>query len=352
MLRLQIRHSYYKDGESREDYTLQPSAATADLFRRLGFLFRATPNGAVIYAEVRPDSDPAELRTAIGQDALQVTLLLYQQNPRLEQYTALPPHRPAATVFYTANLRSDVAESRFYLTDPSTGKRLGDAIELVTSPNLVLVIPSEAPKIMSFTNIFGKKWDPIPFQVTQHSAGSTELCLDLTRVAGLIDGRYTISDDRGNEHEIYYSRTPVGGSLLGIVELFSRTESLSLDGSDRVPAEYHFISGETVNPITYWLEFKALATVWRYRVTKRFAKAPTQLDTLSIAGNFLFTRTLQDQCAVFTSEGVIPLTEKPQQLELQRSGTTIQTLPDPVIGNSLQKGASTGSFVSEMNVYV
>jgi hypothetical protein len=181
----------------------------------------------------------------------------------------------------------------------------------------------------------------------------TEYRLDLAAIGRLAPGRYSIADDHGRTNPIYYDPGVDASRPAGIIEIFSRTEALTPDQSDRVPASYRFLSGEQLTGFdAYHLQLDALATTWRYVVTKKYTANPITLDQLAIDGPISFAKSVSGDRAVFTSDAVVRFSETPSGLKLKAGAQEVLDLPDPDERIVLGDGGGPGRFVSDMFVYV
>src|SRR5215471_13140581 len=70
LFRIQIRHTWYTDGATRDDFAVVPTPATAALLDDLGLRTRAYSDGVVVFGEVEPGSAPQKLRRSLGSASL------------------------------------------------------------------------------------------------------------------------------------------------------------------------------------------------------------------------------------------------------------------------------------------
>ena len=57
-----------------------------------------------------------------------------------------------------------------------------------------------------------------------------------------------------------------GRDAFAVIDIFSRTDRLTPDASDRVPVAYRFLSGDALTARTYTVGLPARATRWTYVV--------------------------------------------------------------------------------------
>jgi hypothetical protein len=157
----------------------------------------------------------------------------------------------------------------------------------------------------------------------------------------------------GGTSSIYYDRDLARSRPLGVIEIFTRTEGLTPDATDRVPASYRFVSGDTVIPVDYHLQFEPLATTWRYIVTKKYDNNGIALNQLLIGGPIAFTTAVAGSQAVFTSAAAVRLSAAPRAVKLlKQPNKEISDLPNPDLTTPLGSAVAVPNYVSDMFVYV
>ncbi len=366
LFKVRLRHSFYASGQSRDDFRLEPAAATGRLLARSGLIFRRLDDGFAVYAEVEPDLYPRRLLRPLGADGLRLTFLLVPANPHLWNISELPEYRPGASVFHFDNLRDDQAGGRLHLGDSVAGARVGEALQLVAGGvySHRFAAPAGAATI-TLTDLLGNAAATASFTLPDPGAGTSEYRFDLA-AAGLAPGRYTASDDLGGSAELYYDPETGAARPFGVVEIFSRTGHLTPGGNDLVPAAYRFLDGEELTGISdYHLQLDSRATTWRYHVFKKYSADGFQLDQLEITGDVFFTRTVDSERAVFTSTAAVPLAESRRPLALTATAAPpasppaleegedkLRDLPNPAASTPLAAAGSPPDFISEMYVYV
>lgn len=353
LVRVRLRHSFYTDGRSVGDFSVEPASATRTVLEQTGSIFRVLQDGFAVYAEVVPGSDPPVLLRPPGADPVRLVFLLSSVNSRFEQMTALPKHRPAGTVFHLTNLRQDNDQGRLYLGDRSANARIGPAVVLVTSALFTYPVAGPATGLtLSLADMFGNAPRPVPYDLSAATQAGSELRANLAAVPALSAGRYTLSDSAGGSVDLYYDPRLRGRNPVGLIELFGTTLPLTGNGPDLVPEDYRFVAGDKIKAKDYYVQFDRLQTVWRYNVIKRYDANAVPLDELSVDGPVAFTASVQVDRAVFTSSEPLALVEQPHDVQLKHAETLIRKLPNPTIGTSMKKTDAEGAFVSEVNVYI
>ncbi len=368
LVRVRLRHSFYASGQSRDDFSVEPAAATRRALEAQGLIFRRLDDGWAVYGEVVPDSTPPRLLRPLGAGGLQLRFLLLPVNPHLWTVTELPEYRPGAEVFYFDNLRDDPEDGRLLLGDGAAGARLGDPLPLITGGVYThrFAVPVRSAQV-DLADRFGSPAASASFVLDDPdpAAATSEYRFDLAE-AGLAPGRYTASDDQGGSAELYYDPEVFAGRPFGVVEIFSRTDVLTPDESELVPPAYRFLDGEELTGVTdYCLQLDSRSTTWRYQVFKQYSADGFALDQLEITGDVAFTRTVDAERAVFTSIAAVPLAESRQDLALAALDTPsasppdpedeedkIRDLPSPTAATPLAAEGSPPELISELYVYV
>jgi hypothetical protein len=257
-------------------------------------------------------------------------------------------------VFCFDNLREETDSGRKLLGDSVADARIGAAAQLVTRSMYTheFAAPVAAATIRVLDR-FGAQIESLEASSAQPPVPMSGYRIDLAAIPKLAPGRYTIADDRGGSSAIYYDPGLEPSRPAGVIEIYSRTEPITPDHSDRVPAVYRFLSGDTLTGFdSYHLQFEALATTWRYIVTKKYDNNGVDLSHLAIAGPLSFGMSVSGSRAVFTSSTTVRLSETTRGLQLKAGDKPIRDLPDPDQRTPLGRGAAPGSFVSDTFVYV
>lgn len=356
LFRVRLRHSFYASGRSRGDFLAAPAAATRRALARHGLIFRPLADGWAVYAEIEPDSSPERLLRPLGADGLRLTFLLLPANPHLWNISELPEYRPSRSVFYFNNLRDDQDGGRLYLGDSVAGERLGEALPLVAGGIYThrFAAPVEAASV-TLADLFGNPVATISFALPPGTSTS-EYRLDLTAAGRLAPGRYSASDDHGGSAVFYYDSEIFAGRPFGAVEIFSRTDTLTPDASDLVPAAYRYLDGDQLSGVDYSLQLERRSTTWRYHVVKKYSVDGFALEDLEITGDVAFDPpSVDSERAVFTSTAAVPLAESRRDLALTTTTSPpekIRDLPNPAAATPLAAEGSPPGFVSEIYVYV
>ena len=355
--RIQVRHGWYASGTTRDDFEVVPAPSTAAMLDELGLRVRLHPDGLTVFGEIEPDSAPPALRRPLGTSSLRMAFEVRGRNMPLLNITDLPARAPARTIFCFDNLREDIASGRKHLGDRPANARIGPAVTLVTSDvhSYTLGAPAASATI-TIRDRFGATAATVDARSPDQLTAQADHRLDLAGMPALRPGRYDITDDRGGAAKIYYDRGLAASRPLGVIEIFTRTDGLTPDATNRVPSSYRFISdaGDTLtDPALYVLQFEAVATTWRYLVTKKFTNNGIALNQLSIAGPVTFSGTVTGSNAVFTSTAPVRLSATPRGLKLRKQpAKDIRDLPDPTLTTPLGVVPAVPNFVSDMFVYV
>ena len=354
LFRIRVRHGWYANAETRGDFELAPTESTAALLDAVSLRTRRYPDGLTVFGEVEPDGNPPVLVQPLGSDALRFAFELRALNPALLNIAELPSFNPGRSVFCFDNLREEIDSGRKLLGDSVASARIGTPVHLVTggmyTHEFTAPVTSATIRVL---DRFGAQIASLDARSPQPSTLLTEYRIDLAAIPKLVPGRYTIADDHGGSAAIYYDSGLDASRPLGVIEIYSRTEPITPDNSNRVPAGYRFFSGNSLTSFdSYHLQFEALATTWRYIVTKKYDNNGITLDQLAIEGPLSFGKSVSGMRAVFTSDAEVRFSETQRGLQLKAGKKEIRDLPDPGETPVLGRGAGPGSFVSDTFVYV
>jgi hypothetical protein len=354
LFRIRVRHGWYPDEVPREDFAVVPTASTAALLTDLGVHTRMHADGVTAFCEVEPDTTPAEMRRPFGSSSFRFAFELRAQNPALLNITEAMTVRPSRTIFCFDNLRQDVDTGRTLLGDSVANQRIGPPVTLVTGSTFVHRLNAAATAAtLTVRNRFADVIATVEASSPDSAVPETDYRLDLAAIPALVPGRYQIADNTGGVSSIYFDPDLARSRPISIIEIFTRTEELTPDGTNRVPATYRFVSGDTVTSIDYYLQFQPLATTWRYIVTKKYDNNGIALDQLGVGGPIAFTTAISGSQAVFTSAAAVRLSAAPRAVTLlKQPDKQIRTLPNPGLTTPLGSVGAVPNFVSDMFVYV
>ncbi len=354
LVRVQLRHSFYKDGRSVRDFSLQPSPATLKVLQHYGVVFRQVADGFALYAQVESGDAPHRLMNSIGNDTLRLTFLLHTLNPYVLNISALPVFQPGRSAFYFNNLRDDQGDQRLHLGDSVMDARVGDSIEIVAGDVYThQFAPAVRSADITMTDMFGTVVHTESFQYSSTSDPTSTYRIPLQNIPKMVAGRYVVTDNHSGSQAMYYD--PEFGPLrpFGIVEIFNRTDRFTPANVDVVPNDYRFLDGDELTGVApYIIQFDARSTRWVYNVMKQYDTNSIPLQALTIVGDLAVTKDLQADRAVFTTNAAEALREIPRSMELHHNGAMIKKLPSPQVTTPLQEGASPNNYVSELFVYV
>jgi hypothetical protein len=324
-----LLHSYHADGKAHGDFVAAPLPDATRSLRGLGMVFRPSPTGFALYAEVIPDSDPPRLVRSTGTAPIRLAFSLRAANAHVTNYTKLVSYQPGQTVLSFDNVGGQMT--------------VGPAIDLETGG--VLVHRFGAPvtdAVVTVEDRFGS----IEHTVTVAApAGSqiTEHRIDLDRI-DITPGRHVLRDDAGTPARTFFWDPDLWGvGSIGVIELFAVTPE--------VPVPNRFLDGDVVTAKEFAIAFAARATTWRYLITNRHGQDGIDLNQVEVAP-LAFDRVVAGDEAVFTSQAKIPLAAKPTPMTLQHAGEELRSLPAPGPATVMAQGADSADLVSAMYVYI
>lgn len=354
LFQVRLRHTFYQKGVSLSDFRVKPTPATETLLQDRGLVFRHEPDHFAVYAEVAPDTEPGELKRAIGDENLCWRFLLEPLHPYLFNISQLDHYRVGRELFCFDNLRDDRADGRLYLGDSLAAARLGDPVALQGSETLHYRFQTAVSSAqLSLFDRFGNLLDSLQLQVPPGEGRTREFRYDLSGVPGMRAGRYRLQDDQGGELSFYYDPALFGGNVFAVIELFNRTDERTPDNSNRVPPAYRFLDGDQLTGLeAFTLQLERRNTRWRYIVSKKYDNNDVTLAQLAVTGPVSFDRADEAQRVVFTAQDPLPLAQTQQKITLAHNGTEIRGLPNPSLSSPLDGTAAEGIKYSDIYIYV
>jgi hypothetical protein len=341
LLRLEIRHNYYRNNRCR-DLVVRPSSATAALLRKWGVMCRWTDDGMVLLCETRNENGirvPARLPSG----PFKLVFLLTVTGAQFVNFTDLPLSKGGSV--YLNNL-SDNPSGDDLLLHPADHVSLGDRTDIRPLQfTLPLSDTGSSTKIKVTSDTGGVMMDEeIP-------AGSA--CCNIDLAAGG-EGIYFL-EVNGEKTPAFFALGIERGTVMGVVELFS---------DPRVPAAYRMLHDEgTLASPAYTVQFNSRATTWTYYIQGNDLGKYGKMSVGSIKSNVTFEGpeqvTLLDgkPAIAFYSADPIPLAERPELFfQLKKNGGTtngsvlVDALPAP--GANMIKPSGDGKIQSEVYVYL
>lgn len=351
LLRIRVRHRWYARGESRQDFSLLPTASTRALLAERAMKLHPEPDGLSVVVEVEPDANPAVLFRPWGTETVRLVFELGVSNRDLFNATELPSFDAGRSVFCLDNLSEHETEGRKVLGDSLAGTVFGPPSVLVTRGTFAhRLLQASSRATLVLKDRFGAVVATLPVTLPEPAI---DVRLDLSAVRGLPSGRYTLEDDQGGAVRLFYDADLESSRPLAVIELFNRTDALDPNRADRVPPSYRFVSEDTLTGLdAYYVEFAPRTTHWRYLVAKKYATNGIALDKLAILGPVAFSASGDDKLTVFRSAAPVALSETPRALELRHDGKRLQVLPEPSPATPVGREAGTGTPVSDVFVNV
>lgn len=362
LLEFQILHDYFADNRAVDSFRVVPTDDCARTLAQNQIILRPNANGLALYAEVKPDTDPAALYTDFGTATPVLRFWVAVQAPYLLSITDLPDYQPATQIFYFNNLSDQrgtpVAQGPLYLGDSAVDQAFGNAIALVKSSaghHKHHFSASTMAASFELKNVFG---DVVGEHQVSFAEAVQQYRINLDEVFALKPGRYTLSDNHGGRSEFYYAPTAINGAIFGVIEIYNTTTHLTADHSEKTPAAYRYISaGNTLNALApFTIQLTSRATTWRYIVNKKYINNGITLAELDVIDTESTTSFNKASGAagqvVFTAAAPISLREKRKAPELHRSSGKLLTLPIPAMTTALQQVPALAGYSSDMYVYI
>ncbi len=337
-----IEHTYYEDDAST-DFQVIPTEGTRKQLRNHGLLFRNTPSGFVVLAEVDETSAGGYVVRRPPERPTRYQFLLKQNTSDFLNYTDLPLNPSGRSIYYFHNLQSNAANGTRYLHPPNkvtrnqqitlkngiftTGSKVQESVRLVYD-DLSLEYKRK------IQDPAGKK---VQFDLTNYPNGRAELWADGTKKQTF----YTIN------------RRDMSG-IFGIVDLFHAAS---------VPSDYRFIAGnETLQKQSYTLSFGRRSTYWKYLLFDRSEKKLENPDIEGGGSSYSFSDvtpgSLDDHRKIFVSDQSIPLKEEGTDSFrlVEKNGGSKKTVLDPLPNpgpETLKRDENDHSkYYSEVYLYI
>jgi len=349
LFQLSVRHAFYSDGVSG-DFIVEPTPACQAMLSAFGLLSRPAADGFTLVAPLDPDEMAETLLRPLGDDTLVFRFVLRMKNRHVLTVTDVDLPELGQEVFYFNNLREDIDSGRNHLGDSVDDARVGAPILFVARTTYTHTFDTPVSSAtLTLTDLFGNVRETFSFA---YAETVETYKVDLGAVDGLTPGRYLL-DDGALQTAFYYDPGLFGHEVFGVIEIYNKTDTLTPDASDQVPAAYRFLVGNLLaDGGDYTLQFEARSTTWQYVVERKYSDINIDLALLAIAGAIPFTKTTDTDSATFESDSEVAFSEARQSLNLQHNSTTIRALPNPGMTHVLQEGDTPGSFLSRMYINV
>lgn len=344
-----LRHGYYDDGISR-DFSVQPSQGTCRRLRDHGMLFRTTPEGFLVLAEVR-QTDSGYKSVRRPQSPIRYRFLLLQKRPHFLNYTDLPFHRQGREIHYFNNLEEHTSDGISYLHP--TPLNASGAKVLSLEKGIYSFETAGSGERKSARLIFPDDGLAIDREANNQD-GQFRFQFNL---AGYPRGRARLEVE-GSTRDTFYS---TGGSELdgcfGIVELFH---------APAVPASYRFLQDDGgLIPRRFAIRFERRKIHWRYELVDRTGQ---DLDQPNVVEDFGGSeeKFFKDETPAsypsnrkrFVSEHAIPFREEGNaSITLTKRVNTenkavYDSLPNPSV-HALRKDESDETrYYAQVNLYI
>ena len=357
LFELEIRHTYYMEA-CAIDFDIIPTPECAELISRYGFVFRRSKCGFKVFAQVVPETNPAQLFNSPGDESLKFSFVMSLRNSYFGGVSEIASYHPSRQLFYFCNLYDDIEENNRFLGDHIDGARVGNPISVIKTHNLNYTFPNPV-NAASFTleDIFGNNYPlekqefsfPNPADMTtsfQHALGS---------VPGIKSGRFLMSDNQAGSQAFYYNPELYGKDVFGIIEIYTNTNDFTEPSNNLVPEPYRFIENDAISGKgKYYIGFEASQIKWMYVCRKNQENTGNgiSVDNLTVEGPVVFSKSGGDDIEERRILSDDPITATDQQVNviLKHNGIKIRDLPNPAMGSTLK--SENNEIFYELYIYV
>ncbi|MFT4924937.1 MAG: hypothetical protein ACI8WB_001027 [Phenylobacterium sp.] len=311
---LQLAHSAHALA-NKTLFELEPTAPCREVMTNLALVFYQNAQGFSVAAQVKNDTEPWQLLKPLTREQLTLSFVLFSANQHFYPDSFLPFDPPGQFVYCFDNLDGSTARTRSLTeTDGITV-----ALRLPMVSGGIVAERSSTPPQLSDAN---GQLVPLTTRLT-HSDGQYRIDL-----AGLVAGRYCLSDDRGSQDYYVCSAAFARRAPIAVIEVYLHRQ---------VDNDYQIIEyrqpwqpdtmtadiGQFISPKQWALHFGRFCYFWRYRIktSERLAAAAQVIQIQSSdehcvfePGFMVIDPTTKD--IVFTGTRSVSLTEDWPLLQL------------------------------------
>jgi len=326
------------------------------LLKHIRVLYRNSANGGTLFCPIS-SQDPDTLFIPIGDDNICMRFVLRLKNPYFLNFTDVSIQNIKNQAYYFDNLTDLEADSTLYLGDSIIGSPLTNTVTVIHGHSYTFEFDSAvASATIQLTDVFGNS-QSIDFS---NDVPVDSYSLDLQGFDNVTTGRYVLSDEHGNTHHIYFAPELVGGSIFGLIDIYTRTEAFSPTDTNEVPTNYRFINDDDELILSkenrvFAISFDNRPVYWRYIIQKQYDANPIEIEDLTMddVEGVSFSHTDEGDKRIFTSDTKIALTQTPKTVTLNADLVKLMDLPNPTQTTVLQKDdLESNDFYAEMHIMI
>ena len=327
-------HAFYKSGGC-SDIVVLPSADCNTLLRSLGLRFLPTEFGASLYGKV----NETDVMNKPLPEGTKFTFLLRLRNSLFKNFTDLNLLKPATSIYYFNNLKSNPSGSESVL-----------AADVAT-------------KVVSDTDL-------LPIRTNSFSFANSSTAVSQTGKLEFLDSGEVLDQTLENSNDLYNFSLDLNKATRGrarfLIDGLEKTTFLSLAADEvsdtfgvveiffkaGLPSENQFQDADNaIVSKNYSIPFANRSTKWRYVVTKKFNQSITGISVGKINGTAINFTTVAGPTPgrfIVTSNNKLPLTEEPIfgiKLTDENDKVLVASLPNPPLGLVKIEGNETFSDI-------
>ncbi|MFH0783124.1 MAG: hypothetical protein V2B20_14405 [Pseudomonadota bacterium] len=345
---------HYLQGESRDLFSITPTAASKKQLAGGSFLFKKTPDGFVVLCEVADGSGILRSRRPLPE-SVKLSFAVTSNDQYYLHYSALPLETPCGYIYHLSNLRNNQQDGKLLLTTDSVHPFLSVADRLSLKPQK-FTFSFSSTQALHEIEVFDELGIPLYSYSATVSGGVACCYVDLS---GYPPGRFSIRPAGMETSTFYASDELAGGNALAVLELH---------WSSMVSPPYRFILPDSsLSRKTYTVITNRRMTYWKYNVVLKY-RTDLVPDDLSIDypdPSIRFRRLpslIQDDgntVIPFISEQMLPQSSRPVRGITLKKGNggnggifEIHDLTNPPVYGLVPAGGDRSEAFSETYFYI
>ncbi|MEM9685320.1 MAG: hypothetical protein AAF934_00175 [Bacteroidota bacterium] len=264
ILNMTWSHSYYTNGNDvARDFTVTPTASTANLLKHHKFFFRETEQGFSLYCD---NVTLPQLPSILGNQTLHFCIKL--KNPGFMNFTDLVSRSGSKDIYYLQCVQSGGTQ----------------AIQAVPRYPPVFTYTFTAPQAAPTLQLTDPE-GTLRFSESFPTAGLNNELSASVDLTAYTSGRYTVSITGQSDVYLYISHEQPGDELFGIAAIL-------------LP-NFSGFNANTYTALEYQFQFSTRAAVWQYHVS--LSNTYTSLAMSDTLGSDTFTGPVPNTLTIGTT---------------------------------------------------
>jgi hypothetical protein len=342
LFEIEILHSFYTSGKCA-DLVLAPTAGCSIQMQQLGLRFLPTVNGGKVFAKVDTVAGTDFIRQPLPV-GINLSFTLQLVNRNFENFTDITLLKPQGNRYYFNNIGANISGTGFPLLVENTASKIVSDDDLLPfiSNSFSYEHHNAAPTQSSVLQFIDS--GEIFEQTLSNHQNVFNFNYDLKKTTG---GRAKFFVEGIEKSFFYVTDAAINADVFALIDIFY---------SNSLNAAYQFLLPDnSVQSKQYKIAFKNRQTKWRYRISKKYNQAITNVTVGKTTGiPILFTAEAGAPAGQFfmASNTAIPLNESPItgiKLADQTNKIIIANLPNP--SQNLVKAEGADLF-SEMIITI